>query len=334
VLWIASLNDGDGLMRPKLVYEWQDNVKTWLGADIFYGGRDGLFGQFSDNDRIVIGVEPGYQDVKDDDCILFLQDVLPRLRLRWPGFRKVRRQVCKRIQRRIVLLGLSDVQAYRSWLDTHPDEWQVLDAFCQITISRFYRDKHVFQCLETDVIPHIVQRMQRDGEQALTVWSAGCGSGEEPYTLALLWAFSLAPMFPEIKLDILASDANADMIHRTREACYSASSLGELPGRWREVAFSGSGNRFCLQESYRKGVEILYHDIRSGAPNGPFHLVLCRNLVFTYFDEKLQCETGRYLSNSVREGGSLVTGAHEQLPDCMAGFEPWDGCRSIYCKKG
>ena len=54
------MNDGDGLIRPKLVYEWQDNVKTWVGADIFYGDRDGLFGQFRENDRIVIGVELGY----------------------------------------------------------------------------------------------------------------------------------------------------------------------------------------------------------------------------------------------------------------------------------
>jgi len=273
-------------------------------------------------------------DMKDKDCISFLQGVLPRLQLRWPGFRKVRRQVCKRVQRRIELLGFSDVQAYRAWLGTHPDEWRVLDAFCQITISRFYRDKRVFQCLETAVIPPIVQRIQRDGEQALTVWSAGCGSGEEPYTLALLWAFSLAPMFPEIKLDILASDASADMIHRTREACYSGTSLKELPGQWREAAFSRNENRLCLQEPYRQDVEILHHDIRRGAPNGPFHLVLCRNLVFTYFDEKLQCETGRHLSNSVREGGSLVIGAHEQLPASMAAFEALGSCRGIYRKIG
>jgi len=272
--------------------------------------------------------------MKDDDCILFLQEVLPRLQLRWHGFLKVHRQVCKRVRRRIALLGLSDVQAYRAWLDTHPDEWRVLDAFCQITISRFYRNKRVFQCLETDVIPHIVQRIQRDGEQTLTVWSAGCGSGEEPYTLALLWAFCLAPMFPGIKFNILASDANADVIHRMREACYSGTSLKDLPSRWREAAFSRNENRFCLREPYRMNIEIRHQDIRRGVPNGLFHLLLCRNLVFTYFDEKLQCETGQHLSNRVREGGSLVIGAHEQLPDCMAGFEPWDGCRGIYRKTG
>lgn len=270
--------------------------------------------------------------MKDDNCISFLQEVLSHLQLRWQGFRKVRRQVCKRIQRRIVLLGLNDVQAYRTWLDTHPDEWRVLDALCQITISRFYRDQYVFQCLETDVMPHLARRIQRDGEQALTVWSIGCASGEEPYTLALLWAFSLAPKYPEIKLKIIGSDANADMIHRASEACYAGSSLKDLPDRWREAAFSKHDNRFCLRELYRKDIEIQHHDIRRDEPNKPFHLVLCRNLVFTYFNEKLQCETGRQLSSSVREGGSLVIGAHEQLPDCMTSFELWGACRGIYRK--
>jgi chemotaxis protein methyltransferase CheR len=73
--------------------------------------------------------------MKDDDCIPFLQEISPRLQLRWYVFRKVRRQVCKRVQRRISLLGLSDVRAYRVWLDTHPDEWRVLDTFCQISYS-------------------------------------------------------------------------------------------------------------------------------------------------------------------------------------------------------
>lgn len=272
--------------------------------------------------------------MKNDDCTPFLQEVLPHLQLRWHGFRKVCHQVCKRVQRRIALLGLSDVRAYRAWLETHPDEWSVLDTFCQITISRFYRDKRVFQCLETDVIPCIVQRLQRDGEQTLTAWSAGCGSGEEPYTLALLWAFSLAPKFPGIEFNLLASDANADVIQRMRAACYAGSTLKDLPDRWREAAFSRNENRFCLREPYRRHIEIRRHDIRRGVPEGPFHLLLCRNLVFTYFDEKLQCEIGQRLSDSLREGAVLVIGTHERLADCIEGFEPWDNCRGVYCKTG
>jgi chemotaxis protein methyltransferase CheR len=141
-------------------------------------------------------------------------------------------------------------------------------------------------------------------------------------------------MFPDIKLDILASDTSVAMIHRAGLACYPGTSLRELPESWQEAAFSRNENSFCLQQRYRQDVEILYHDVRKGAPDGMFHLVLCRNLVFTYFDEKLQCETGRHLSNSIRAGGSLVIGAQEQLQQCLAGFEPWDGCRGIYRKTG
>lgn len=60
ILWLVNTNDGDGLLRPKISYEWQDDLKTWVGVDLFYGDRDGLFGQFSANDRIVVGVELGY----------------------------------------------------------------------------------------------------------------------------------------------------------------------------------------------------------------------------------------------------------------------------------
>ena len=272
--------------------------------------------------------------MKDDECTAFLQAVLPRLQLRWRGFRKVRRQVCKRVQRRIALLGLSDVHGYRAWLDTHAEEWPVLAALCQITISRFYRDKQLFQCLETEVIPRLVERRQRDGERTLAAWSAGCGCGEEPYTLALLWAFCFAPLFPGISFNILASDANLDVLHRMRAACYSATSLKDLPEQWRQAAFSSDGNSFCLRQSYRKHVEIRHQDIRRSIPKQQFDLLLCRNLLFTYFDEKLQCKIGRQLSNRVREGGALVLGAHERLPDCMTGFDQWDGCRDIYRKTG
>ena len=60
VLVIANLNNGDGLIRPKISYEWSSELKTWLGFDVFYGGEEGLYGQFSDNDRFVVGVEVSF----------------------------------------------------------------------------------------------------------------------------------------------------------------------------------------------------------------------------------------------------------------------------------
>ena len=76
------------------------------------------------------------------EYIEFLQVVLPRLGLRWPGFRKVRGQVIKRLKRRLKALHLQDLAGYAAYLDTHPAEWGVLDAMCRISVSRFYRMFH------------------------------------------------------------------------------------------------------------------------------------------------------------------------------------------------
>lgn len=80
--------------------------------------------------------------MRNAECVALLRWALPRLGLRWPGFRRVRRQVCKRIARRIKELGLADVAAYRERLECAPEEWPEFDSLCRITISRFYRDLH------------------------------------------------------------------------------------------------------------------------------------------------------------------------------------------------
>src|SRR6476659_8681052 len=123
----------------------------------------------------------------DADCIAFLQWVLPRLRMRWPGFRRVRRQVCRRIDRRRAALGLADVTAYRRLLETNDDEWRVLDGLCRVTISRFARDQGIWAVLVDEVLPRLADDAQRLGRASVNAWSAGCGAGEEPYTLRIVW---------------------------------------------------------------------------------------------------------------------------------------------------
>ena len=85
--------------------------------------------------------------MKDDECVSFLQWALPQLHMRWAGFRKIRTRVCKRIQRHITSLQLTSVAEYRAYLESHSEEWHKLDELCQVTISRFYRDKMVFSYL-------------------------------------------------------------------------------------------------------------------------------------------------------------------------------------------
>ncbi len=122
--------------------------------------------------------------MKNEQCVRFLQWALPQLGMRWPGFRKVRKQVCKRVGQHIQDLGLAGVDEYQVYLEEHPTEWAQLDSLCRITISRFCRDKEVFAALEKEVLPSLVRGVRERGDTNLRIWSAGCGSGEEPYTLA------------------------------------------------------------------------------------------------------------------------------------------------------
>ncbi|HEY7242812.1 MAG TPA: hypothetical protein VH678_02890 [Xanthobacteraceae bacterium] len=85
-----------------------------------------------------------------EDCTAFLQWALPRRNLRWRGFRKVRAQVCKRLKRRMRELGVPGFAAYRARLEADPGEWRVFDECCHITISRFFRDRGVYNCRLAD----------------------------------------------------------------------------------------------------------------------------------------------------------------------------------------
>jgi hypothetical protein len=126
------------------------------------------------------------------------------------------------------------------------------------------------------------------GRDSVAAWSAGCASGEEPYTLALLWHEAVAARFPGVRLEILATDVDTAILRRAREATYDRSSLRELPMPWRERGSLRRGGRDVLRAEHRRLVTVRRHELRGPAPAGPFDLVLCRNLAFTYFGCELQ----------------------------------------------
>jgi chemotaxis protein methyltransferase CheR len=241
----------------------------------------------------------------DADCVSFLRFVLPRLGLCFGGFRRVRRQVCRRIARRLADLGLPDVAAYRARLEDSPQEWAVLEGLCRVTISRFWRDRAVFEALRDEVLPALGPDVR--------AWSAGCASGEEPYSLALAAAEAA------VAIRIVATDIDPALLARARRGCYPASSLRDLPEELRRRAFEAG----CLGPRYREPVTFLRRDVRAGPPDGPFQLVLCRNLVFTYFAEAEQLDVGRRLAGALVTGGALAVGAHESPPQELRELEPW-----------
>jgi chemotaxis protein methyltransferase CheR len=252
--------------------------------------------------------------MNDPELVAFLQWALPRLGLRWQGYRKVRARVRKKLNERLRGLGLPDVAAYRDCLEAHPQEWAVLDALCRITISRFHRDRGVFDNLRRAILPGLAEQASERGAQVVRCWSAGCASGEEPYTLRILWEQGLPAERSRVPLRIVATDIDERLLKRAREGRYPASSLKELPRELLQTAFVRDGEQFRVRDEFRAGVEFHRQDIRKVMPAGPFDLVLCRNLAFTYFDEDGQREVLRRIDERLVAGGYLVVGAHESLP--------------------
>jgi chemotaxis protein methyltransferase CheR len=268
----------------------------------------------------------------DSECVEFLQWCLPTLHLRWRGFRKVRRQVCKRINHRLQGLGLPNAAAYRAYLEDHPNEWATLDTLCWINISRFYRDRKVFEQLEDCVLPQLAQRVIARADSEIRCWSAGCAAGEESYTLAIIWRNCFATQFPLLRLRIVATDIDPIAIRRAERGCYRPSSAKDLPSAWRAQAFVAIAGELCLKDEYRSSVTFMLQDIRECAPEGLFDLILCRNLVFTYFDETLQRKTMQGLSDRLAPGGALIIGNLESLPDGALGLAPWFTRAGVYEK--
>jgi chemotaxis protein methyltransferase CheR len=233
--------------------------------------------------------------VKDADCVAFLRWALPQLDLYWPGFRKVHRQVCKRLKPRMHELQLVDFTAYRMRLEADPAEWRVFDGCCHITISRLFRERAVFEVLRKSVLPDLAARAGREGRD-VRAWSAGCASGEEAYSLKILWYLEIASFFPGVRFSILATDVDEGVLARARAGCFQPTSLREMPLPFIEGAFDRVGPLYCVKSRHREGIDFAFQDLRSEMPPQLFDLILCRYVC------KIACNIdplrGRFASNS------------------------------------
>jgi chemotaxis protein methyltransferase CheR len=255
----------------------------------------------------------------DRELAAFMAVALPRLGLRADGFRRVRGTVRKRLTRRLAGLGL-DVHDYGRYLEVHPEEWQWLDACCRITISRFGRDAEVFGELLARRLPEQAAAARADGRARLRMWSAGCASGEEAYAAAIGYRACDAPLQAGLELEVLGTDMEAAVLARAERGGYPVGCLRELPERLRALAFEQRGSEWFVLPPFRAGVRFERGDLRAETPDGPFDVVLCRNVAFTYFAEALQRRVAQALASALRPGGLLVVGAGEVLPEGSLGL--------------
>ena len=194
------------------------------------------------------------------------------------------------------------------------------------------RDRGVFEALRGRVLPAIAVRAKREGREAC-IWSAGSASGEEPYTLKIIWDLEVTQSCPGASLSLVATDIDVVMLARAREACFEATSLHELPPHLIEQAFDRAGPRFCVKPQHREGINFLDQDLRTEAPTRLFDLILCRYVAFTDFAPPLQEQVLTRIIDQLLPNGYLAIGTHERLPAKSTALMPLAGAPQIFEKR-
>jgi chemotaxis methyl-accepting protein methylase len=224
-----------------------------------------------------------------------------------------RSTVWRRIQRRMAVHHLSSPDAYLDHIQRDPAEVQALFRELLISVTSFFRTPAAFQALEEQVIPRLFAG--KDRSDCVRVWSAGCATGEEAYSLAMLLdehAASL-PRAPEIQ--IFATDPSPQAIRRARDGRYARSVVAELSEARRARHLRQVGENYRIKKALRDRVLFAQHDLLTDPPFSKIDLVACRN-VLIYLQRSVHSRVLRLLHYGLRPGGILFLGeaesAHEE----------------------
>lgn len=224
-------------------------------------------------------------------------------------------------------LSLTTFEEYIDYIRLHSEEGDRLPDIMHITVTRFYRDGICWESL-IKMLPELIMHGKKP-----RVLSAGCCGGEEPYTIAILWKELFEERFGPI--EIRAVDMDEASLERAQKAVYEKHSLRELPDAWREKWFTPSKKRLRLSQEVTRMVHFerghLFHD----PLNGPFDLILCRYLFFTYFIDDLRFRASHRLWEALSSDGALMIGEKEGLgPRDLELFTPCPEMRCLYRKIG
>ena len=235
----------------------------------------------------------------------------------------------RRVLRRMQSVGIEGFTAYQNYLEAHPEEVAHLLDTILINVTSFFRDQPLCPYLEQVVVPALVTR-NADGE-TIRVWSAGCASGEEACSLAMLFANALgADRFRE-RVKIYATDVDEDALNQARAAAYSERDVQCLGPETLERYFERTNGRFVFNKDLRRSVTFVRHDLLQDAPIARVNLLTCRNTLM-YFNAEAQARVLERFEFALTPGGYLVMGKAEMLPGRLAGFVPLDLKRRVFVK--
>jgi chemotaxis protein methyltransferase CheR len=252
------------------------------------------------------------------------------------SFAGVRRDIlASRVRPRLAALRLGNLLDYYHYLRSHPRRDSELDELVRHLTNNetyFFREPHHFEIVVRHVVPELVPALRN---RPLRVLSAGCSSGEEPYTLAIALHDSGLEL-RGIRWEIDACDLNRDRLARAREAGYDGGALRCCSEEALRRCFEERDGRRVLRERYRRNVRFFEANLATATTVGrpPYDIVFCRNLLI-YFDDAGFDRAVRVLARVLAPGGYLFLGHSESLIDRSDEFAPvWLEGAMVYRKRG
>jgi two-component system, chemotaxis family, CheB/CheR fusion protein len=234
----------------------------------------------------------------------------------------------RRLQRRMVDTGRQSIEAYVTYLQRHPQEYQRLVSSFLIKVTDFFRDADLFDRLRTRILPDLLEEARTRGNE-LRLWSAGCATGEEAYSLAILVAELLGDELEQFSVRVFATDVDPDAIVHARRGVYSGAALNHLSSELRSRYFAPVDSVYEVKRAVRRLVVFAPHDLGQRPPFPRVDLILCRN-VLIYFTPELQRRVLQSFAFSLRPAGRLVLGKSETTSPLPAYFSLDDSRLRVY----
>jgi two-component system CheB/CheR fusion protein len=252
----------------------------------------------------------GATTVKDHDETLdrFLAQLRDRAGIDFSDYK--RPTIVRRLERRIAATRSSGLADYRRYLLRHPEEVHRLTSSLLIKVTDFFRDPELFEEIRTTVLPALIEAA--GDRRELRLWSAGCATGEEAYSLAILVAEALGRDLPQWNVRIFATDADPEAIAFARRGVYPDTLVRSVTEERLTRHFRRIDGEYEIAAYLRAMTVFGEHDLGQRAPFPRIDLVLCRN-VLIYFTAELQRRALQLFAFSLRDGGFLALGKTESV---------------------
>ncbi len=234
----------------------------------------------------------------------------------------------RRLASRMNALNIQNYGVYKRLILTNTGEQEKLRNALTINVTKFFRDPEIFETVKRDIIPEILKKKQK-----IRIWSAGCSSGEEPYTYAII-LYELGLLNKSLDGKIYATDIDLEILKRAKEGVYEKGALVNLnENQIRRYFIARSDGKFEIKPHIKEKVQFQYHDLMKGVPvSRMLDLISCRNVTI-YFNESQKLALAHVFHEGLMPGGYYIMGMSEYLPrDVEHLFKTYRPLQKIFIK--